>query len=349
MKKWLLGVALAVTSAIAFALPSPHQIEDALAAKDYDSARSMVQQVLQEKPDSARAHLLDAFILEHVDGNLQAANTELTNAANLDRRGDVKNSSLFGRTVAEIDAKSQVVRQAQSAQAAPAVQQINTPVSASYAPPEKHSSHVFLWLVLFFGIVGVLAYLLIRNANRKTVVQTTYYDDSPAVNRLGSGNRTYISTPAVQPAIVHQPLYSGGVVQPAPVIINNGGGYGRGYGNDGFTEGLILGEVLEDSRESRRERDRRDSGYSSGSDSWSRNDSYTPSPAPTPTPTPVSYSNERSSYSSGSDDSWSSRSSSSDSYSSSSSSDSWSSGSSSSSDSYSSYDSGSSSGGGDSW
>jgi uncharacterized membrane protein YgcG len=333
MKKWLLGVALAVTSAIAFALPSPHQIEDALAAKDYDSARSMVTQVLQEKPDSARAHLLDAFILEHVDHNLQAANTELANASNLDRRGDVKNSSLFGRTVAEIDSQAaQAPRHTQPVQQVAQNQQ--QPLVAYQAPPEKHSSHVFLWLILFFGVVGVLAYFLIRGAYRKTVVQTTYYDNSPGLKRLGSDNRTYISTPVMQPAIVHQPAFSGGVVQPAPVIINNGGGYGRGYGNDGFTEGLIMGEILEDSRESRRERDRRDS-YSSGS-----NDSYTPAPyvAPEPTPSPVSYSNERSSYSSGSDDSWSSRSSSSDSYSSSSSSSSWDSGSSSSS-----YDSGSSS------
>jgi hypothetical protein len=53
MKKWLLGAALAVISAVAFALPSPHQIEDALASHDYDTAKSMTQEVLRERPDSA--------------------------------------------------------------------------------------------------------------------------------------------------------------------------------------------------------------------------------------------------------------------------------------------------------
>lgn len=352
MKKWLLGAALAVISAVAFALPSPHQIEDALAAHDYNTARSMTQEVLRERPDSAKAHLFDAYLLEHVDGNLSAASQELENVQNLDQRGDVKNSSLFGKTVAEIDAKSQVVRQATQA---PQVQvQAVSPVT-SYVAPEKHSGHGFL-IFLFVGlIVALLVWLFIRGATRRQPIkQTTYYDDntllssSTGLNRVGSSGRAYISSPSIQPAIVHTPYVQ--PVQSGPVIINNGGGYGRGYGNDGFTEGLVIGELLEDSRESRRER--RDS------DSWGRDSSYNN----TPVVSGSSYSSsssesssslsspvERSSYSSGSDDSWSSRSSSSDyssssssSYDSGSSSSSWDSGSSSS------YDSGSFSSGGDS-
>jgi hypothetical protein len=355
MKKWLLGAALAVISAVAFALPSPHQIEDALASHDYDTAKSMTQEVLRERPDSAKAHLFDAFLLEHVDGNLAAASQELQNVQNLDQRGDVKNSALFGKTVAEIDAKGQVVRQAQQTSQVNQVQAVS-PVT-SYVAPEKHSGHGFL-IFLFVGlIVALLVWLFIRGATRRQPIkQTTYYDDnsllsgSSGLNRVGSSGsgRAYISSPSIQPAIVHTPYVQ--PVQSGPVIINNGGGYGRGYGNDGFTEGLVMGELLEDSRESRRER--RDS------DSWGRDSSYNSTPVVSGSSYSSSSSDsssslsspvERSSYSSGSDDSWSSRSSSSDyssssssSYDSGSSSSSWDSGSSSS------YDSGSFSSGGDS-
>lgn len=321
MKKWLLGAALAVISAVAFALPSPHQIEGALAAHDYDNARSMTQEVLRERPDSAKAHLFDAFLLEHVDGNLSAANQELQNVVNLDQRGDVKGSALFGKTVAEIDAKGQVVRQAQQTQQV--TQYAQTPVTA-YVPPEKRSGHGFLIFLIVFGIAALLVWLFIRGATRRKTIleQRTYYDDnslrSLSVNTVGSSGtgRAYISSPT-QPQIIHTPYVQ--PVQSGPVIINNGGGYGRGYGNDGFTEGLIVGELLEDRRDARR-----------GTDSWSRDSSYDRTPVVSNSGSGYSSSSsdsssvsapvERASYSSGSDNSWSSPSSSSD-YSSSSSSD----------------------------
>ena len=341
MKKWLFGIVLAVISAVAFALPSPHQIEDALAAKDYDSAHSMVQQVLNEKPDSARAHLLNAFILEHVDHNLGAANQELSNAANLDKRGDVKNSSLFGRTVTEIDAQASKQTRTASVQQQP-VQYAPNPVAAAptpyVEPVHKSSGHGFLIFLLIVVVVGLIAYFLIRGATRRdrVVVESVYtppYRDNTNV-RLSSSSA--VSAPRVTyvdpaPVVVHHP---------APVIVNSGG---YGYNNNGLVEGMMIGQMMENNRELSREI-RDEDRYSSrrresdSSSSWDNTPAYV-APAPEPVKsTPVSYSNERSSYSSGSDDSWSSRSSSSDSYSSSSSSSSWDSGSSSSS-----YDSGSSS------
>jgi hypothetical protein len=304
VKKYLLGLVMMLITAIAFALPSPHQIEDALAAHDYDTAKSMTQEVLRERPDSARAHLLDAFILEHVDGNISAANVELQSASNLDKNGDVKNSSLFGRTVAEIDAKSQVVRQAQQSSQVQQ-QQFQSPVAAAYVPPEKHSGHGFLiFLLVLVVVVAFLAWLFIRGATRKDIVieKHVYHTDSSG-NRLGSGDRAYISSPVAQPAIVHQ-TYGQPAVSSGPVIINNSGGYGRGYGSDGFVEGMLVEEMIEDNRSERRRRD---------NDSWSNpapaaqsNYERSPSPSPSPTPSPVSYDNERASFSSGRDDSWSS-------------------------------------------
>jgi hypothetical protein len=111
MKKVMFGLFAALFALVAFAMPSPKQIEDALANKNYADAKSMIQEVLREKPDSARAHLLNAYLLIHVDKNRTAANAELQTAVGLDKKGDVKSSPLFGRIVTEIDMGKPAVKQ----------------------------------------------------------------------------------------------------------------------------------------------------------------------------------------------------------------------------------------------
>jgi len=349
MKKWLLGLVLAVSSAVAFALPSPHQIEDALATQHYSDARSMVQQVLEEKPDSARAHLLDAYILIHVDHNKQAASQELDNARRLDKKGDVANSPLFGRTAAEIDMTKASAKPApaqQQAQPAQGVVQDGT----QFQPQPKHEGHPFLTFLLFVAIIGLIGYILYLIFRRpRVVVQERHVYHAPTYDTGSVASAPAISVssaPRVTSTVVERQVVGSAYVSPpaAPVIINNGGGYGRGYGNDGFVEGMLIGEMMEENRETRRELDadryerrRERDSYSSSSSSYDA--------SPSSSEPSTSYASDRQSFSSGSDDSWSSRSSSSSSYSSSSSdsSSSWSSGSSWDSGSSSSYDSGSSS------
>src|SRR5437764_7669133 len=104
MKKLFAGIILAVAAIAALASPRPSEIEDALAAHDYQSAKAMTQEVLREHPNSARAHLFEAFVLLKADNNRAGAAEELKTARLMDRDGKVTNSSLFGRTVAELDA-----------------------------------------------------------------------------------------------------------------------------------------------------------------------------------------------------------------------------------------------------
>ena len=342
MKKFVLGIILAVFSAIAFALPSPKMIEGALQNGNFNDARSMVQQVLEEKPDSARAHLLDAFILIHADHNRQAAAQELDAARRLDTKGDVSGSPLFGRVTAEIDmtkdAAPPVKRQAVQQTPVVQTQVIDSPV---YQSPPKHESHAgtIILVILVLVILAILAYLFIRGATRRTVIEPVYvppYRDvsNTTVVSSGSSSLGYSAPSRVAynpaPAVVHQPV----VVAPPPVIVG-------GYNNNGFVEGMMIGEMMENNArlariedEDRYERRRRDDSYSAPAvvpdDSWSRSSSSSESK-----PSPVSYASESKSYSSSRDDSdsWSSRdsssssSSSSDSWSSTSSDNSWSSGS----------------------
>ncbi|WP_175787521.1 hypothetical protein [Burkholderia anthina] len=309
MKKLLVFLAFLAVSVAAFALPSPHQIEDALAARDYVSARGMVQEVLRERPDSARAHLLNAYLLEHVDHNLGAARAELQTAAGLDTRGDVKGSALFGRVVAEMDAQP-VVRAAQPA-AKPAA-----------APARDRSGSLlvpFLVLVLLFAIVA-LVIVMTRRPRESTVFVDRGDRGYGGVRR--SSPRPIAPAPApasASPFIRHTPIYEPAL---APVIVNQAparGGMTAGENFMATAGGVVAGNVLSDALLHRHThyddepRRRREDSAAVADTSYAS--AATPAPA-------VDYASERSSFSSSSSgsDSWGSSSSDS---SSSSSSDSW--------------------------
>jgi hypothetical protein len=308
----------------------------------------MVQQVLEEKPDSARAHLLDAYILIHVDHNKQAASQELDNARRLDKKGDVANSPLFGRVATEIDMTKASAKPApaqQQAQPAQVVVQDGT----QFQPQPKHEGHPFLTFLLFAAIIGLIGYILYLIFRRpRVVVQERHVYHAPTYDTGSVASAPAISVssaPRVTSTVVERQVVGSAYVSPspAPVIINNGGGYGRGYGNDGFVEGMLIGEMMEENRETRRELDADRYERRRERDSYSSSSSSSYDASPSSSEPSTSYASDRQSFSSGSDDSWSSRSSSSYSSSSSDSSSSWSSGSSSSDYSSSSYDSGSSS------
>lgn len=278
MKKVLLGLSVLLLAMAAFAMPSPKQIEDALAAQKYVDARGMVQEVLREKPDSARAHLLNAFLLIHVDHNKTAANSELQTAAGLDRKGDVKSSPLFGRVVAEIDMQ---------------------PAKPSTLPnpsavPVHHSSgidplDVFFFLLLIGGI-AIMGIALLRPRDWDVVV-------------VGSGGSAGVSGGTTIAPVPGSPL-PGGAFYPhaSTTIVQAAGNPSMGaFGTAAAVAGgVVAGELIADSlthRSRRRADDEED-------DRRRRESSYQPSY--TPDPSPVSYESERSSFSSSSSggDSW---------------------------------------------
>lgn len=311
MRKLLTGCVLLIISAFAFALPSPHQIEDALAARDYVSARTMVQEVLSERPDSARAHLMNAYLLEHVDHNLGAARAELQTASGLDRRGDVKGSALFGRVVAEMDAQP-VQRAVQATRSAA--------VPHTYAPERSSFPTGAFLIFVALGIAFIVFAVLVIRAQRPSTVVIE--------SRRGGYGRSRASTPSpVSPSSGGSGVYvhPTQIYEPAPTLVYPASARGGMTAGENFAStagGVVAGNVLSDAllRGSRNRMDDSDDEYERRR---RRNESpadstYAPSPSPA-----VDYASERSSFSSSSSgsDSWGSSSSSD--YSSSSSSDSW--------------------------
>lgn len=281
MKQLIAAIFLSLVACVAFALPKPSQIEDALAARHYAEARSMVAEVLREKPDSARAHLMNAYLLAHVDHNKQAANAELQSASELDKRGDVKSSPLFGRVVAEIDMLP--VPRATVAQIPGLPRQ------------KSRADEVLVWAVVVACFALLAGWLIVCLATRP---RKTVYLSSGGSSFGGYGH----SRPAPPPAPpAPSPSYSTG--QAFATTINQAnpamGAFGMAASVAG---GVVAGNVISDMMHHRqrddddeRERRRRESSYADTSPAYSD-----PSPIPTET--------ERSSFSSSSSgsDSWSS-------------------------------------------
>lgn len=297
MKKLLMFCVLAVASMVAMALPKPSQIEEALAARHYDEARGMVQEVLRERPDSARAHLLNAYLLEHVDHNLTAARAELQSATGLDKKGDVRSSALFGRVVGEMDAQ---------AARAPVV---NAPpaVAAPSVPLPQGKPFPWLTALIMLAVLAALVWLVCRAMRPRDVIVYGSRGDGYAGGAMsgpttlvpgGGGSRTFYSAPPAAPAAA------------APVHT----GMTAGENFMATAGGVVAGNVLSDMLLHRHSHDDAPSR---------RREEAAPAYEPTPaySPSPVSYEAERASFSSSSSgsDSWGSSSSSS------SSSDSWSS------------------------
>lgn len=81
--KSVVAGALALSATLALALPTPKDIEAAVAAGQYTQAESMLREVLQDKPQSAKAHYELGQVLAHAH-RYKEAQTELQKAKGID-------------------------------------------------------------------------------------------------------------------------------------------------------------------------------------------------------------------------------------------------------------------------
>jgi len=81
--KSVVAGALVVSATLAFALPAPKDIETAVAAGHYTQAESLLREVLQDKPQSAKAHYELGQVLAH-EQRYKEARTELQKAKDID-------------------------------------------------------------------------------------------------------------------------------------------------------------------------------------------------------------------------------------------------------------------------
>lgn len=140
MKKYMVGLMLSIVTTLALAIVPPEQIEKELASGNYTQARAHVEEVLQQKPENARAHLMKAFLLAHVDKDSAAASNELSLVKEYDKKGNVVSSPLFKKVENEL-------------YSVPAQQQ------KEFVAPVKEESDAFWWILSIGAIVAVGASL----------------------------------------------------------------------------------------------------------------------------------------------------------------------------------------------
>jgi len=161
--KFVVAGVWVLTATLALALPTPKDIEAAVAAGHYTQAESMLREVLQDKPQSAKAHYELGQVLAH-EQRYKEAQTQLQKAKDLDpslkfASSPEKFNTVFAKVNDLAAAPSSSV--VMSPSVAPSTQ-IATQAPTSAAPSGGGMSLGYVWLAIA-GLV-VLGLWLRRSA-----------------------------------------------------------------------------------------------------------------------------------------------------------------------------------------
>lgn len=206
-----LTVALALASSVAFAAdPTLHQVYQAAEAGNYRAAQGMMDQVLHDHPNSAKAHFVEAELLAK-QNQLRSAQTELTTAERL----EPTLSFAKPEALAELRARINTPRQ---------------PSEMATAPPPQPAATSFPWSLVLVGacLLAALMFFL----SRRTTPAVVYPANSGGTSGSGWGSGP-------------QPYPAGGM---GPVAVPSGG-MGSGILGGLATgaavgAGMVAGEAL---------------------------------------------------------------------------------------------------------
>jgi hypothetical protein len=248
-KPFLAGL-MALTAAVALALPTPKDIEAAVSAGHLTQAESMLREVIQEKPQSPKAHYELGQVLAR-ESRYADAQMELKKAKDLDPTLKFAGSpEKFNDTFDKVNRLAQTAASgdlSSSALKAPA-----TPVTvlAPKAPAaaEPALSMSYIWL----GIAGlvVLALFLRRN---KTQVATPVYAPAPPAGTVMGGPAGAAMAPRgfgsqfTPNAPINNPGYPAGYGPNGQPVGGMGSGIGGAVvgGLAGVAAGYALSKVLD--------------------------------------------------------------------------------------------------------
>jgi len=214
-----LALTLSLAAAWALALPSPKDIEAAVGAGQLPQAETMLREVLQAKPQSAKAHYELGQVLAR-QGKYFEAQQALDQAKTIDPTLKFATSpEAFGKTYDTVQAQVRGASSAASAKAA-----VATPAApvASPAPASPAPSGGFNLMYVWIGAAGlvVLGLVLRRRAAAAPAVAT------PAAAYAGM-------PPPAQPAYNGAAMATGGIIgsglSPAQAAAPAPRGFGAQY------------------------------------------------------------------------------------------------------------------------
>lgn len=211
---FVLLAAMFFSNRVAFAEDSPtlDQVYQAAHAGRLDDAQRMMDKVLKEHPNSAKAHFVEAELLAK-QGQIVKAEAELNSAENL------KPGLPFANPQAVQDLKNRIA----------ATHRVSQPPASNY---QAESGNSFPWGMLLLGVgVITIIFFIMRAINSR----------NPAIfpNNYQPGMQNTPASP------VHMQPYGGGTAPMAPA----GGGIGSGIMGGLATGaavgvGMVAGEAL---------------------------------------------------------------------------------------------------------
>ena len=258
--KLLLACSLALSSALAFALPSPKDIDAAVNAGRLSQAESMLREVIQEKPQSAKAHYELGQVLARQE-HYADAQIALKKAKELDPALKFAASpEKFNETF------DKVFRMSQGPSTASLASGLSPAVKPAAAEPSFPLSYVLL------GVAGlVILALVLRRSKANAATAAAGFSAAPGATMQG-GTATAPRGFGAQ-FTPNAPTNRSGY---APAAQPMGGGMGSGIGGAvigglaGVAAGYALSKALEGDQHSN----------SSNANPADNNNSYVPIDSP---------------------------------------------------------------------
>ncbi len=192
------GIAMAQDASI-------DQVYQAVRAGHYAEAQGMMDKVLRDHPNSAKAHYVEAELMAR-EGNLQGAQGELAHADQIDP------SHAYAKPESIAELRSQIAAGNRVAPARAVQNSYAPPPPVQYAPPQR-SAGLPWGLIIVFVLLILFVVMIARAFGRRNVVMQQ--GGAPYGGGFGGGY--------------------------GPQGVPMGGGYGPGFGGGGIGSGIVGG------------------------------------------------------------------------------------------------------------
>lgn len=162
MKKTVVSVWLFLACAMAWALPTVQQVETEVQQGHYSQAESMMREVVDSKPGSAKGHYIYAEILAH-NGSFAKAAEEAGKAKQLDPELKFTQPEKFRAFESLLEREQKPVQRTQPSDS-------SFPAAAAVAPRPNQAAGIPAWV--WGGGLALVAYLLWRGFSRSRASQS---------------------------------------------------------------------------------------------------------------------------------------------------------------------------------
>lgn len=232
--KQLLALVLVFFASLALALPSPKDIESAVNAGNLSQAESMLREVIQEKPQSAKAHYELGQVLAR-QARYADAQQAMSKAKSIDPSLKFTASpEKFNETLDKISLKA---KELTSPQVSSGLSDTRRPASAAAASAPAAPEPAFPLHYIWIGIAGLVILALVMRRKQATASAPPMPMPMPMQSRNAS---------PYAPATAMGPNGAPGYGQAYPQQQPMGGGMGSGIGGAvvGGLAGVAAGYAL---------------------------------------------------------------------------------------------------------